>query len=146
MCSYEWCWLCGSMYTNNHYKTPLGCMDLQEGTNRKKDLPRWKLYLRRIWLILFVVFGIPCILSKYWQRKCGESILDTVIAGFLFLVGLILSTLLICLLPLFLPLVGVVDLVAYHRTRTKMRLRAQRIFAERLKEIQSKELRLDILS
>lgn len=60
MCNYEWCWLCRSRYTSNHYSpfNPFGCSNLQGSNNTRANWPMWRIYLMRIGQLLLLMISI----------------------------------------------------------------------------------------
>ena len=82
VCGYEWCWLCGSTYSDIHFSplNPLGCAGMQD--SRYTGISRCKIYLIRflsflgililipIVLPLFMVFVGPGLLVTYAYDRC----------------------------------------------------------------------------
>lgn len=135
VCSYEWCWICDAVYTKSHfaYGFPLGCKGLQKRVNKNKNVPRWKKYLRKAsWILLlplYFVFGIPGIFCRDWLKTEWKDdpigAIGMVIP--IFLIGLVLSAILIC----FLPLIGTIYLANYCCSSLIFRLRARKKLGER---------------
>lgn len=83
VCKYQWCWLCGSPYSDIHFSplNPLGCANMQ---NRQiTSFSKCKMYLLRLLMIIgflcllpFVIPGVlafcgPVLVYKYLIKLCG---------------------------------------------------------------------------
>jgi hypothetical protein len=62
ICTYEWCWLCGSSYSTAHFNSlnPFGCPGLQD--RPRDDWGKCRILLLRIGLILLFIIGLPVVL------------------------------------------------------------------------------------
>lgn len=78
-CDYEWCWLCGSTYTEDHFDgfNPMGCGGMMF-TDKKHH---WALmYLLKLgtFLLLLVlyplilIFLLPCLITSFFFDKVFE--------------------------------------------------------------------------
>ena len=65
VCRYQWCWVCGGKYTNNHYKpfNLWGCVGMQFSTNKLG----W-LFLRLLVTLIF----LPLLIIGFFTI-CGNS-------------------------------------------------------------------------
>lgn len=66
-CGYEWCWLCREKYTNWHYSSlnPLGCSNLREQNNTRREWPLYKLWIRRILYGIGFLAVLPVLVLIY---------------------------------------------------------------------------------
>lgn len=101
VCYYEWCWLCGSTYSDYHFSplNPFGCAGLQD--QHHNSWGKCKIYgLRVLLLLLFtilvpillpiaMVFCGPVILISYSWRECRidrKNICTKLVALLMFIV------------------------------------------------------------
>lgn len=63
VCKYEWCWLCGSTYSDIHFSplNPLGCAGMQ---NRNiSTFSKCKIYVLRVLMIIGFLALLPIFIS-----------------------------------------------------------------------------------
>ena len=130
VCLYEWCWLCGSAYTNVHYINPLGCMFL---VTTKKKWPTWKRMLLKLALIpiypLILIFGIPIVFCLIlWEEKITKRVKRR--RGLLIAPIILLGLVLILVCAALLPLIIIFVFICYCTEREKF----MRKHRERLRE------------
>lgn len=155
VCGFEWCWLCGATYTSLHFLplNPLGCPNLQAGSNSRKRWTCCKLIMLRFLMVLVLILLAPlamlvsgpalafaCMgcasresMGCFYLLFCGS---------FFLLFGILLDVLLIpleviCILPglLFLGFFYVSERVRLkNRYNRKMKLREARLASQKERE------------
>jgi hypothetical protein len=62
VCHFEWCWLCGSEYSNTHFSplNPFGCPGLQD--RPRDDWSRCRIVLLRLGILFLIIVGVPIML------------------------------------------------------------------------------------
>lgn len=60
ICGYEWCWLCGSDYSERHFNpmNPFGCAGMQD----RHGIGKCRIILWRIILFFLLLIGIPAMI------------------------------------------------------------------------------------
>lgn len=74
VCKYEWCWLCGSTYSDIHFSplNPLGCAGMQ---NRSiSGLAKCKMFVLRFFMIIGFVIISPIVIPLI-MLFCGPVLL-----------------------------------------------------------------------
>ena len=74
VCRYEWCWLCGSTYSDIHFSplNPLGCAGMQ---NRNlSGFPKCKIFILRILMVIGFLILFP-IVAPVAMVFCGPVLL-----------------------------------------------------------------------
>lgn len=74
VCKYEWCWLCGSTYSDIHFSplNPLGCAGMQ---NRNiSAFSKCKIYILRFFMVIGFIILFPIVVPLV-MIFCGPVIL-----------------------------------------------------------------------
>lgn len=74
VCKYEWCWLCGSTYSDVHFSplNPLGCAGMQ---NRNlSGFAKCKIYFLRVLMIIGFLILLP-VVAPCVMVFCGPVLL-----------------------------------------------------------------------
>lgn len=74
VCKYEWCWLCGSTYSDIHFSplNPLGCAGMQ---NRNlSGFAKCKIYFLRVLMIIGFLILLPVVIPCV-MVFCGPVLL-----------------------------------------------------------------------
>eukprot|EP01017_Pseudomicrothorax_dubius_P046899 TRINITY_DN8330_c0_g2_i3.p1 TRINITY_DN8330_c0_g2~~TRINITY_DN8330_c0_g2_i3.p1 ORF type:complete len:346 (+),score=32.08 TRINITY_DN8330_c0_g2_i3:217-1254(+) len=75
VCSYEWCWLCGSAYTGGHFSkvNPFGCPGLQSGSNSARSWGCCQILLYRVLILLAWILALPFLCLLYTSPSPRDS-------------------------------------------------------------------------
>ena len=62
ICHFEWCWLCGSEYSNAHFSplNPFGCPGLMD--RPRDDWTKCKIMFLRVGILILIIVGVPVML------------------------------------------------------------------------------------
>lgn len=103
ICHYQWCWICGATYTDNHFNplNPLGCGGQHFTEKRVWYIQIWInlgwLLFALIALPIILVFALPvlCASCICQQRRTAEYFFSTTWP--MFILGILLTILCFCL-------------------------------------------------